>query len=61
MARKLYTMLKNNIAGVSSACATVWGANPSGLDLISNNPLPNTPGLSSFVQLQNDGYNILTF
>lgn len=61
MANKLYKILEENIEGVSSACAKVWGANPSGLDLIANNPLPNTPGLSSFVELQKDGYNVLTF
>lgn len=61
MAHKLYKILEENIEGISSACASLWGANPSGLDLIANNPLPNTPGLSSFVQLQKDGYHILTF
>ncbi len=61
MAHKLYKTLEENIEGISSACSKVWGANPSGLDLIANNPLPNTPGLSSFVALQKDGYNVLIF
>ncbi len=61
MANGLYKSLEENIEGVSSACAKVWGANPSGLDLITNNPIPNTPGLSSFVELEKDGFNVLIF
>lgn len=61
MAHKVYKAIEENIEGVSAACAAVWGADPSGLDLITNNPIPGTPGLSSFVKLQKEGYTILTF
>ena len=61
IANKVYKMVEKNIEGVSAACTTIWGAEPSGLDLIANNPLPGTPGLSSFVKLQKEGYTILNF
>lgn len=61
MAHKIYKAIEGNIEGVSAACSEVWGANPSGLDLIANNPIPNTPGLSSFVELHKEGYNVLVF
>lgn len=60
-AYKLYNELKDLVEGVSAACSDVWGANPSGLDLITNNPLPGTAGTSSFLKLKEDGYSILMF
>lgn len=61
MAHKIFKAIEENIEGISAACASVWGAEPSGYDLIKNNPIPGTPGLSSFVKLEKEGYNILTF
>ncbi|HAA16089.1 MAG TPA: hypothetical protein DCE41_32045 [Cytophagales bacterium] len=60
-AHTLYNEVLAQVEGISCACADVFGAEPSGLDLIKNNPVPGTSGLSSFVQLQKDGYHILTF
>jgi len=60
-AHGIYEKIADHIEGVSSACADVFGANPSGLDLIKNNPVPGTSGVSSFLKLQQDGFNILTF
>lgn len=60
-AYKLYNELKDLVEGVSEACANAWGADPVGLDLITDNKVPGTPGLSSFVKLQKDGYTTLIF
>jgi len=60
-AHKLYLGIKENILGVSAACSEVWGANPSGLDLIADNPLPETAGLPSLAKLRKEGYTILIF
>lgn len=58
---KVYKEVEDKIEGVSSACADVFGANPSGLDLITDNAVPGTSGVSSFLKLQQDGYSVLTF
>jgi len=60
-AHKIYQAIEDKIEGVSAACASLFGANPSGLDLITGNPIPNTAGLPSLVQLRKDDYNILIF
>ncbi|NJB82618.1 DsrE family protein [Wenyingzhuangia aestuarii] len=60
-AYKLYKELEDVVEGASAACSQVWGANPKGIDLITNNPLPGTVGTSSFLKLQQDGYSILIF
>ncbi len=57
----LYQAVADKIEGVSCGCADVFGSNPSGLDLITDNAVPGTTGLPSFVKLQKDGYNIITF
>ncbi|MBL4753410.1 MAG: DsrE family protein [Flavobacteriales bacterium] len=57
----LYKAVEDNISGVSCACSEVFGANASGLDLVVGNQVPGTTGLPSFVNLQKEGYNILTF
>ena len=61
LAHKIYKAVEENIEGVSAACAEVFGANPSGLDLIAGNPLPGTAGLPSLAKLQNEGYTVITF
>ena len=60
-AHTLYNEVADAVQGISCGCADVFGAEPSGLDLITNNPLPGTPGISSFVALRNEGFEVLTF
>ncbi len=57
----LYKAVEDIIEGASCGCAEVFGANPSGLDLIKDNLAPGTTGLPSFVKLQKEGYSIITF
>jgi hypothetical protein len=58
---ELYQAVKGKIKGVSSGCAGVFGADSSGFDLVSENQVPGTSGLPSFVKLQKDGFKIITF
>jgi hypothetical protein len=58
---QLYKAVEDKIMGVSCGCADVFGANPSGFDLVTDNRVPNTSGLPSFSKLQSEGYTILTF
>jgi hypothetical protein len=60
-AHELFKAIEDKVVGVSSGCADVFGANVSGLDLIKNNQVPGTSGLPSLLQMQKEGYNILTF
>ena len=60
-AHELYKAVEDKIQGVSKACSDVFGAEPAGLDLISDNKVPNTNGLPSFTKLQKEGYSILVF
>ena len=53
--------VEDKIKGVSSGCADVFGAETDGRDLISENQVPGTSGLPSFVKLQNEGYKVITF
>jgi len=57
----LYSAVEDKIKGVSSGCADVFGADASGLDLITENQIPGTSGLPSFVNLQKEGFTVLTF
>lgn len=62
---ELFTKVRDKIAGVSCGCAEVFGASEGaaacGLDLINDNPVPNTSGIASFARLTDEGYSILTF
>ena len=60
-ANELYKAVEDRIEGVSCGCADVFGADPSGLDLIKDSQVPGTSGFPSFVKLQNGGYNVITF
>ena len=64
-AHELFEAVKDKIAGVSCACADVFGATEeaeqSGCDLIKDNSVPGTGGLPSLQKLQSEGYTILTF
>lgn len=60
-AHALYKEIEDKIEGVSCGCADVFGADPSGLDLVKDSKVPGTTGLPSFVNLQKEGYQIITF
>jgi len=60
-AHQLFKEIEDKVIGVSCGCAGVFGANASGLDLITDNQVPGTTGLTSLVSLQKEGYSILTF
>jgi hypothetical protein len=64
-AHAVYEAVRHTVAGVSCACADVFGASASvqasGLDLIKDNPLPGTSGLASIRALVDDGFTILSF
>ena len=64
-AHQLFEEVKDTVAGVSCACADVFGATDdvekSGFELITDNPVPDTPGLPSLQKLTAEGYTILTF
>lgn len=64
-AHTLFEEVKDKVAGASCGCAEVFGATQevkkSGFDLITNNPVPGTPGLPSLQQLMANGYAVLTF
>ena len=60
-AHELFKALKENVQGISSGCADVFGANTAGFDLIKNNPVPNTSGVSSFRMFNEEGFQTLIF
>lgn len=64
-ANSLYTSLKDKISGVSSACATVFGAaeevKACGIPLLSEFDIPGLGGATSLAKYQEEGYNIITF
>jgi hypothetical protein len=64
-AHALYNAVADKVAGVSLGCASVFGAyetaEKNGFNLIKNNPVPGTPGLTSLAKYAADGYTILTF
>lgn len=65
IANELFQSVSDKVAGVSCGCADVFGGSEdavkNGFDLIADNQVPGTTGLPSFVQLQNEGRQILTF
>ena len=64
-AHKVYTGVKDNILGVSSECAVVFGAEADtrelGYKLLTDNALPDTSGLASIRNLIDDDYKVVTF
>jgi hypothetical protein len=64
-AHELFKAVKDKVAGVSCGCADVFGAREGaaacGLDLITDNAVPNTSGLPSLARLTSEGYAVLTF
>lgn len=61
----LFETVKDKVAGVSCACATVFGATESveqaGFELVKGNPVPGTTGLPSLLELTREGYTVLNF
>lgn len=61
----LFVAVKDKVAGVSCGCADVFGAREGaeacGLDLITDNPIPQTSGVASLARLTAEGYTIITF
>jgi hypothetical protein len=61
----LFEQVGDRIEGVSCGCADVFGATDevsrSGLEFLTDNPVPGTSGLPSLVQLQADGYRVTVF
>jgi hypothetical protein len=61
----LFEAVKDKVAGVSCACADVFGAAESvqraGYSTVNDNPVPGTSGLPSFFRLFQNGYSVLTF
>ena len=60
-AHDLFEAVADKIQGISCACADVFGADTSGYDLIKDNSVPKTTGLPSLSNLQEQGFNVLTF
>jgi hypothetical protein len=64
-AHALYKAVEDKVAGVSAGCATFFGATDeaerNGFSMITDNPVPGTPGLASLASYAADGYAILTF
>jgi hypothetical protein len=60
-AHELFEAVADKIQGVSCACADVFGADTTGYDLIKDNKVPKTTGLPSLSNLQDQGFNVLTF
>lgn len=64
-AHGLFAAIKDKVAGVSCGCADVFGARDGavecGMELLTDNAVPNTSGLPSLARLTETGYNILTF
>lgn len=64
-AHALFKEVEDTIAGVSCGCADVFGggeeAVASGFDLITDNPVPGTTGMSSLASVVSEGRTVLTF
>ena len=62
---KLFEAVKDKVAGVSCACAEVFGAADSvhqaGYSFLKDNSVPGTSGLPSFHKLARDGYTIVNY
>jgi hypothetical protein len=64
-AHALWNAVQDKVAGVSHACADVFGARAgaekNGLALISGNAVPGTAGLPSLAKYTAEGFTVLTF
>jgi hypothetical protein len=61
----LFESVKDKVAGVSCACADVFGAatdvKEAGYSVVKDNPVPGTTGLPSLRRLTEQGYTVLSF
>lgn len=61
----LFTLVKDKIEGVSCGCADVFGghdgAEACGVPVLTDNAIPGTTGVPSFVKYIDEGYSILAF
>lgn len=61
----LFTLVKDKVEGVSCGCADVFGgregAEACGVPVLTDNQIPGTSGLPSFVKYTDEGYSILSF
>jgi hypothetical protein len=64
-AHDLFNLVSDKVAGVSLACANVFGSadeiQASEFDFLNDNPVPGTDGLPSVAQLMQDGYRIVVY
>lgn len=64
-AHELFESVKDVVAGVSCACADVFGAaddaTQGGWNLVKDNQVPGTSGLPSLRRLLAEGHRIITF
>jgi len=64
-AHTLYQSVADKVAGASLGCATVFGAletaREHGFELLQDNRVPGTAGLSSLAKYTADGYCLLMF
>ena len=62
---ELFAALKDNVAGASCGCAEVFGCDTevtkSGFDLLRDNDVPGTSGVTSLRTLSEQGYQLLVF
>jgi hypothetical protein len=56
---------RDTVAGVSAGCAAAFAATDdavgAGFELLTDNPVPKTPGLPSLRKLIGDGHTVVTF
>ncbi len=61
----LFSLVKDQIAGVSQACSDVFGAadevQASEFAFLNDNPIPGTAGLPSVARLMEEGFSVLVY
>jgi hypothetical protein len=64
-AHALFEAVRDTVAGVSGGCAAAFGATDdavgAGFELLTDNPVPGTPGLPSLRKLIGNGHTAVTF
>lgn len=62
-AHGIYEAVRDQVTGISSGCADVFGAETekSGLELLTDNGIPGTSGVASLARYATEGYTVLTF
>ena len=57
----LYQAVSGSVAGLSCGCVGHFEADDQGLPHLADNAVPGTPGFPSYLALQREGFQILTF